>query len=88
MAYSSFLLADLKGRRCSSTIGVRLLRFWEARNLKPVASSWVSICFPWILRQDLTASDYDRLQQAHPLETTTAHVQPACGGSTVESYLF
>ncbi|KAL0717415.1 hypothetical protein Bca4012_066737 [Brassica carinata] len=34
-----------------------------------------------------TASHYDPLQQAHPLDTTTAHVQPACGGSTVEELL-
>ncbi|KAL0719809.1 hypothetical protein Bca4012_069133 [Brassica carinata] len=88
MAYSSFLLADLKGRRCSSTIGVRLLRFWEARNLKPVASSWSSDRIKISGNENPTASDYDPLQQAHPLETTTAHVQPACGGSTVESYLF
>ncbi|KAG2303261.1 hypothetical protein Bca52824_031912 [Brassica carinata] len=31
--------------------------------------------------------DDTHLQQAHPLETTTAHVQPACGGSTVEDLL-
>ncbi|KAL0707806.1 hypothetical protein Bca4012_074232 [Brassica carinata] len=34
-----------------------------------------------------TASHYDPLQQAHPLETITAHVEPACGGSTVEEPL-
>ncbi|KAF3584843.1 hypothetical protein F2Q69_00031624 [Brassica cretica] len=34
-----------------------------------------------------TASHYDPLQQAHPLETITAHVEPACGGKTVEEPL-
>ncbi|KAG2291102.1 hypothetical protein Bca52824_037771 [Brassica carinata] len=35
-----------------------------------------------------TASDYDPLQHSRPLETANAHVQPACDGSTVESYWF
>ncbi|WZZ34621.1 hypothetical protein YC2023_018022 [Brassica napus] len=31
---SSLLLADLKGGRCRNTIEVRLLKFWEDRNVK------------------------------------------------------
>ncbi|CDY67457.1 BnaUnng02200D [Brassica napus] len=34
MANSYTLLADLKAGRCSNTAAVRLLRFWEARNVK------------------------------------------------------
>ncbi|KAL0690402.1 hypothetical protein Bca4012_090080 [Brassica carinata] len=34
MANSCTLLADLKAGRCSNTAEVRLLRFWEARNVK------------------------------------------------------
>ncbi|CAN7086546.1 unnamed protein product [Brassica oleracea var. botrytis] len=37
--------------------------------------------------ENSAASDHDPLQQAHPLETTTAHVLPPCGGSTVEELL-
>ncbi|KAH0940917.1 hypothetical protein HID58_000554 [Brassica napus] len=37
--------------------------------------------------ENSAASDYDPLQQAHPLETTTAHVLPPCGGSSVEELL-
>ncbi|KAH0904948.1 hypothetical protein HID58_044451 [Brassica napus] len=32
MANSFIILADLKAGRCSNTVKVRLLRFWEARN--------------------------------------------------------
>ncbi|KAH0898627.1 LOW QUALITY PROTEIN: hypothetical protein HID58_048195, partial [Brassica napus] len=34
MANSSIVPADLMSGRCTSTAEVRLLRFWEARNLK------------------------------------------------------
>ncbi|KAH0898799.1 hypothetical protein HID58_048367 [Brassica napus] len=34
MPSSYVILADLKSRRCSSTVEVRLLRFWEARSVK------------------------------------------------------
>ncbi|CAF2223842.1 unnamed protein product [Brassica napus] len=34
MAKSYTILADLKAGRCSNTAEVRLLRFWEARNVK------------------------------------------------------
>ncbi|KAG2283756.1 hypothetical protein Bca52824_054976 [Brassica carinata] len=34
MANSSILLTDLKDRRCSSSVDVRLLGFLEARNVK------------------------------------------------------
>ncbi|WZY95681.1 hypothetical protein YC2023_113010 [Brassica napus] len=34
MANSSVFLADLKASRCTSTAQVRLLRFWEDRNVK------------------------------------------------------
>ncbi|KAF8096421.1 hypothetical protein N665_0309s0047 [Sinapis alba] len=34
MANSQILLADLKAGRCSNTAEVRLLRFWEARNVR------------------------------------------------------
>ncbi|KAH0891555.1 hypothetical protein HID58_053984 [Brassica napus] len=34
MAYSFTLLADIKAGRCSTTAEVRLLRFWEAPNVK------------------------------------------------------
>ncbi|KAF2586240.1 hypothetical protein F2Q70_00036757 [Brassica cretica] len=34
MANSCTLLADLKAGRCSNTAEVRLLRVWEARNVK------------------------------------------------------
>ncbi|CAH8367856.1 unnamed protein product [Eruca vesicaria subsp. sativa] len=32
MAMSRVFFSDLKSGRCSSTVEVRLLRFWEARN--------------------------------------------------------
>ncbi|CAF1918840.1 unnamed protein product [Brassica napus] len=34
MANTFILLADLKAGRCSNTADVRLLRFWEARNVR------------------------------------------------------
>ena len=34
MANSRVLLADLKAGRCSNVAEVRLLRFWEARNVR------------------------------------------------------
>ncbi|KAH0859611.1 hypothetical protein HID58_087872, partial [Brassica napus] len=34
MANISTILANLKSGRCSSMVEVRLLRFWEARNIK------------------------------------------------------
>lgn len=34
MANSFTLLADLRAGRCSNTAEVRLLRFWEARNVR------------------------------------------------------
>ncbi|CAN6917409.1 unnamed protein product [Brassica oleracea] len=34
MANSFFLLADLKAECCSNTMEVRLLRFWEAKNVR------------------------------------------------------
>ncbi|CAN7040299.1 unnamed protein product [Brassica rapa subsp. trilocularis] len=34
MASSSILLSDLMFGRCSSTVDVRLLRFWEAWNVE------------------------------------------------------
>ncbi|KAH0881136.1 hypothetical protein HID58_068530 [Brassica napus] len=48
MANSYTLLADLRAGRCSNTVEVRLLRFWEARNTKKggdlsTCSSWMNI---------------------------------------------
>ncbi|KAL0826959.1 hypothetical protein Bca101_050636 [Brassica carinata] len=34
MANTFILLADLKAGRCSNTADIRLLRFWEARNVR------------------------------------------------------
>ncbi|KAF8113063.1 hypothetical protein N665_0057s0015 [Sinapis alba] len=34
MANSRVLLSDLKSGKCSSVVETRLLRFWEARNIK------------------------------------------------------
>ncbi|WZY92342.1 hypothetical protein YC2023_064671 [Brassica napus] len=34
MANSFTLLADIKAGRCSTTAEIRLLRFWEAPNMK------------------------------------------------------
>ncbi|WZZ44402.1 hypothetical protein YC2023_040661 [Brassica napus] len=34
MANSRFLFSDLKSGKCTSVVEARLLRFWEARNVK------------------------------------------------------
>ncbi|KAH0882861.1 LOW QUALITY PROTEIN: hypothetical protein HID58_058957, partial [Brassica napus] len=41
---SSLLLGDLKAGCCSSTVVVRLMRFWEARNVKKANKLMVLIC--------------------------------------------
>lgn len=34
MAMSRVFFSDLKARKCSSVVEARLLRYWEARNVK------------------------------------------------------
>ena len=54
MANSYTRLADLRAGRCSNTVEVRLLRFWEARNTKKggdlsTCSSWMNMWL-WLTR--------------------------------------
>lgn len=46
MANTRVFFSDLKSGRCSSFVEARLLRFWEARNIKRGGElMWVDILF-------------------------------------------
>ncbi|KAG2282717.1 hypothetical protein Bca52824_053937 [Brassica carinata] len=50
MANSRFFFSDLKSGKCTSVVEARLLRFWEARNVKRSGElMWVANCRPNIL---------------------------------------
>ncbi|CAN7083222.1 unnamed protein product [Brassica oleracea var. botrytis] len=46
MAISRILLSDLKAGRCSNNVEMRLLRSWEARNVKKGGElMWIDLLF-------------------------------------------
>lgn len=67
MANTRVFFSDLKSGRCSSFVEARLLRFWEARNIKRGGElMWVDILFvdvnSTMMQASISASRLSRFQ--------------------------